>query len=379
MKILLTGGGTGGHFYPIIAVAEELNTIAKENRLIKPILYYMSTDAYNETLLYENNIKFIRTNAGKIRKSRSIQNIILNFFDLFKTALGVIGAIWRIFVIYPDVIFGKGAYASFPALFAGKILRIPVVIHESDSSPGKVNSWAGKFARRIAISYPEAINFFPKEKTAYTGNPVRKEVQQALSVGAAEFFGFNKDIPTIFVIGGSQGSKFINEVIIRILPELVKKYQVIHHTGVNNIKIVEESRDVVLTEKELKKRYKPIAYLNVLTLRMAAGLADIIISRAGSTIFEIALWAKPSIIIPIPEPTSHDQKNNAYSYARSGACSVIEEKNLVGGVLLSEIERILGNPEEKQKMINSARAFARKDSAALIANEIMSIAMEHEK
>jgi len=379
MKILLTGGGTGGHFYPIIAVAEELNTIAKENRLIKPILYYMSTDAYNETLLYENNIKFIRTNAGKIRKSRSIQNIILNFFDLFKTALGVIGAIWRIFVIYPDVIFGKGAYASFPALFAGKILRIPVVIHESDSSQGKVNSWAGKFARRIAISYPEAINFFPKEKTAYTGNPVRKEVQQALSVGAAEFFGFNKDIPTIFVIGGSQGSKFINEVIIRILPELVKKYQVIHHTGVNNIKIVEESRDVVLTEKELKKRYKPIAYLNVLTLRMAAGLADIIISRAGSTIFEIALWAKPSIIIPIPEPTSHDQKNNAYSYARSGACSVIEEKNLVGGVLLSEIERILGNPEEKQKMINSARAFARKDSAALIANEIMSIAMEHEK
>src|SRR3989344_5361962 len=340
MKILLTGGGTGGHFYPIIAVAEELKTIAKENRLIKPILYYMSTDAYNETLLYENNIKFIRTNAGKIRKSRSIQNIILNFFDLFRTAL---------------------------------------VIHESDSSPGKVNSWAGKFARRIAISYPEAINFFPKEKTAYTGNPVRKEVQQALSVGAAEFFGFNKDIPTIFVIGGSQGSKFINEVIIRILPELVKKYQVIHHTGVNNIKIVEESRDVVLTEKELKKRYKPIAYLNVLTLRMAAGLADIIISRAGSTIFEIALWAKPSIIIPIPEPTSHDQKNNAYSYTRSGACSVIEEKNLVGGVLLSEIERILGNPEEKQKMINSARAFARKDSAALIANEIMSIAMEHEK
>ncbi len=377
MKILLTGGGTGGHFYPIIAIAEELNQIAIDNRLVQPKLYFMSTDPYDENLLYENNITFIRTSAGKVRKSPSVKNFIFNFFDLFSTFVGVLGATWRVFVIYPDVIFGKGGYASFPALFAGRILRIPVVIHESDSTPGKVNAWAGKFARRIAISYPEAIKYFPKEKTAYTGNPVRKEIQEALSTGAHEFFGFNKDIPTIFVYGGSQGSRFINETILRSLPELVKKYQIVHQTGVKNLKIVEESRDVILPNGEWKGRYKTLAYLNVLNLRMAAGVSDLVISRAGSTIFEIALWDKPSIIIPIPEPTSHDQRSNAYSYARSGAATVIEEKNLVGGVLLAEIQRILGDPNEKQKMIDSAKTFARKDSARLIANEITSIGMEH--
>lgn len=137
MKILFTGGGTGGHFYPIIAIIEELNEIVKENHLIRPEIYYMSTEPYNEGLLFENNITFVKVTAGKIRRQISAQNIILNFIDLFKIFFGSVGALWRIFLIYPDVIFGKGAYASFPALFAARILRIPVVIHESDSTPGQ--------------------------------------------------------------------------------------------------------------------------------------------------------------------------------------------------------------------------------------------------
>lgn len=379
MKILLTGGGSGGHFYPIIAVAQELNKIAKENRLLAPKLYYMSTEPYNEALLFENNISFEKVSAGKIRKGLSPQNIILNFFDLWKTGMGVLRAVWRMFVIYPDVVFGKGGYASFPALFAARLLLIPVVIHESDSSPGKVNAWAGKFARRIAVSYPQAVDYFKKDKTAYTGNPIRKEIEETMPEGAHEFFGFTKDLPTIFIIGGSQGSRFINEIIMRTLPSLVRKYQIIHHTGKNNIKVIEETRDVILRDDPNKDRYKPIGYLNVLELRMASGAADLIISRAGSTIFEIASWAKPSIIIPIPEPTSHDQRKNAYSYARSGGAVVIEEKNMAEGVLLAEIERILTIPGEKERMSASAGAFARKDSARLIAQEVIEIAFEHEK
>ncbi len=128
-----------------------------------------------------------------------------------------------------------------------------------------------------------------------------------------------------------------------------------------------------------KERYKAFDYLNVLHLRAAYGVANIIISRAGSTIFEIACAGKPSIIIPIPEPTSHDQRKNAYAYARSGAAEVIEEKNLAPGVLVSEIDRILENPDEVEKMGKAAHDFARKDSAQLIADEITQIALSHEK
>ncbi len=379
MKILLTGGVTGGHFYPIIAVAEQLNILAKENRLLKPELYFMSTDPYNEGLLFEHSLTFEKVTSGKIRRSKSIPNYILNFFDLWKIAFGSIVAIWRLFVIYPDVVFGKGGYASFPALFAARLLRIPVVIHESDSSPGKVNAWAGKFARRIAISYPEAIKYFPKEKTAYTGNPVRKEIQDVLETNGHEIMKLDSNTPTLLVLGGSQGARFINNAVMDSLHDLVSKYQVIHQTGKNNIEIMKETAKVVLLDSQFKDRYKPVDYLKVLDLRAAAGASDIIVSRAGSTIFEIALWGKPSIIIPIPEETAHDQRGNAYSYARSGAASVIEEKNLTRGVFLAEIERILTYPGLKEKMQSSAKTFSRSDSAELIAGEIISIALEHEK
>lgn len=379
MKILLTGGGTGGHFYPLIAVAEELNETAKENRLLKPELYFMSTDPYNETLLYENNIKFIPVNAGKIRRGFSPENIVLNFIDLFKTFFGVWGAIWKMFLLYPDVVFGKGGYAAFPALFAARLLFIPVVIHESDNKPGRVNKWAGRFARKVGVAYPEAAQYFKAEKVAYTGLPIRKETLDPLSADSHEFFGFDPNIKTVLILGGSIGSKFINEAIMDSLPELVKKYQVIHQVGNNNASVITETSNVVLQSSQHKNRYKLFPYLNVVTLRRASGVADIIISRAGSTIFEIASWGKPSIIVPIPEPTSHDQRMNAYAYARSGSAVVIEERNMAPGLLLSEIERVLDNPSEITKMTESAKAFARRDSAEIIAKEIISIGLEHEK
>jgi UDP-N-acetylglucosamine--N-acetylmuramyl-(pentapeptide) pyrophosphoryl-undecaprenol N-acetylglucosamine transferase len=379
MKILLTGGGSGGHFYPLIAVAEELNEIAKENRLLRPELFYLSTEPYNEGLLFENNIEFRQIDAGKIRRQLSPANIFLNFLDLFKIFFGVLESLWIVFSIYPDVVFAKGGYASFPAMFAARILRIPVIIHESDNAPGKVNKWAGRFATRIALSYPEAAQYFPPGKTAYTGNPIRKEVAEVLDAGAYEYLKLEPGIPTLLILGGSQGAQHINETIMDILPQLVEKYQVIHQIGKRHFKVITETRDVVLQGNPHKARYKPMEYLNVLELRMSAAISNLIISRAGSTIFEIAVWGKPSIIIPIPEPTSHDQRGNAYAYARSGSAEVIEEKNLTPHVLFAEIDRLLQNPAELEKMSLSAASFARKDSAKLIAQEIVSIALEHEK
>ncbi len=374
MKILLAGGGTGGHFYPIIAVAESLKKIVKAERFIDAQIYYMAPSPYDERLLFENGIVFRRSYAGKIRRYFSFKNI----FDYFKTGIGVVKAVVAVWSIYPDVVFGKGGYASFPPLLAARLLRIPVVIHESDSKPGKVNEWAGKFAKRIAVSYESAAEYFPKDKVAHTGNPVRPEIMDPITTEPWKFFGLEASSPVIFVLGGSQGSQKINESIIDILPELVENYSVIHQTGKTNYDAVVSTVAVVLKDNPFRNRYKPLSYLNIVALRMAAGASSLVISRGGSSIFEIALWKKPSIIIPISEEVSHDQTSNAFAYAATGACSVIEEVNLTPHVLLAEVRRILENPAISSKMAAATKTFATRDAADKIAREIINIALAHE-
>jgi len=375
MKILFTGGGSGGHFYPIIAVAEELNILIKEHKLIDVHLYYMAPDSYNEGLLYENNIKFVRSPAGKMRRYFSLRN----FFDIFKTAWGTLRALWTLFNIYPDVIFSKGGYPSFPPLFAARILRIPVVIHESDTVPGRANIWAGKFAKRIAVSYPEAAKFFKKEKVAYTGNPIRKEILETLPTGAQSFLELEDNVPVITVLGGSQGSQLINEMLVEALPKLIDSYQIIHQTGKMHLQEMKNIASVVLEKSDFKNRYKPFDYLNNLSLRMIAGTSALIVSRAGSTIFEIAQWNIPSILIPITDSNGDHQRKNAYAYARTGAAIVIEERNLNGNILRAEIDRIVKSTEISDTMKKAAGEFAQPQAAEKIAKEILSIALGHEK
>lgn len=375
MKILFTGGGSGGHFYPIIAVAEEVNRIIKEEKLLSAQLFFMSDTPYDSEALFENNVKFVRSGAGKMRKYFSF----LNFFDVFKTLIGIISALFKVYNIYPDVIFSKGAYASFPVLVAAKIFKIPVIIHESDSVPGRVNQWSGKFARRIALSYSEAGKFFDSKKTAFTGNPIRKEILIPITSGAYEYLKLETGVPVILILGGSLGAKIINDTIISALPSLVENYQIIHQVGKNNIKEVLGVADLVLSGNPKKNRYKPFDYLNNLAMSMSVGVSSIIISRAGSAIFEIASWGLPSIIIPITNSVSNHQRNNAYSYARSGASIVIEESNLNANILISEINRIMKNKTEMDKMKKSAKEFAKVNAAEKIAREIIYLAIKHEK
>ena len=165
MKIVLTGGGTAGHFYPLVAIAEELNRISEEQKLIRPELFYLSPDVYDKKALFENNISFKRVFSGKLRRYASVLNVI----DAFIFVFGVGQALTKLFNIYPDVVVSKGGYASMPVVVAAYVLRIPIVIHESDSVPGRANVWSAKFAERIAVSWNEAVSFFPKEKTQVTG------------------------------------------------------------------------------------------------------------------------------------------------------------------------------------------------------------------
>jgi UDP-N-acetylglucosamine--N-acetylmuramyl-(pentapeptide) pyrophosphoryl-undecaprenol N-acetylglucosamine transferase len=265
-----------------------------------------------------------------------------------------------------------------PATVAARILRIPLLIHESDSAPGRANLWAGKFAARIALSWPEAAQFFSKEKTAVTGQPVRKEIVMPAKHGAREYLGITEDIPVIYICGGSQGAQIFNDAIVDILPQLIQKYQIIHQTGRRNFAAVSSRAKIVLENNPNAARYRPFDYLNDIALKMVAGVTTLVISRAGSTIFEIAAWGLPSIIIPIALSHNDHQKENAFNYARTGSALVIEEENMTSHVLLYEIERIFSRPEELKKMGESARAFFKPDAARQIAEEILRIALSHE-
>jgi UDP-N-acetylglucosamine--N-acetylmuramyl-(pentapeptide) pyrophosphoryl-undecaprenol N-acetylglucosamine transferase len=375
MKIVFAGGGSGGHFYPIIAVSEALQDIVKERKLLEPRMYFISTTPFDERELFEHGIEFRKITAGKVRRYFSI----LNFVDLFKTALGIVEAVRLMYAIYPDVVFSKGGYASFPTVFAARLLRIPVVIHESDASPGRVNQWTGKFARKIAVSYPEAAEFFPKEKVALLGNPVRKNIKTPAYEGSREFLNLEANAPVILILGGSLGADRINGTILEALPRLVERYEIIHQTGEKLYKEVTGTANIILEGNPKQSRYKSFNYLNTVSLRMAAGAATLAISRAGSgSIFELAAWGLPAILIPIPEEISHDQRKNAFAYAREGGAVILEQNNLTPNVLASEIDRLVDHPELREKMKEGAKRFARLDASEKIAEALLAIVLEHE-
>ncbi|HVW82714.1 MAG TPA: UDP-N-acetylglucosamine--N-acetylmuramyl-(pentapeptide) pyrophosphoryl-undecaprenol N-acetylglucosamine transferase [Candidatus Paceibacterota bacterium] len=378
MTIAFAGGGTGGHFYPNIAIAESIQDLVRKERLIAPRLYYLAPSEFDPQALYENEIQFIRIPAGKLRRYKSFAN----YTDALLTFWGVITAVLALFRIYPDVVVSKGGYASVPVAIAARILAIPLIIHESDAKPGRANLLAAKWAKSIAVSYASAEKFFPAKvrgKIARTGIPVRRELAHLETEGAKQYLQLDESVPTVLVLGGSSGSERINETLIAALPALVGEANLIHQCGKAHLRQVELVAKVALQGAPHAARYHPADYLDALTLRRAAGAADLVVSRAGATaIAEIARWGKPAILIPIPESVSHDQRANAYAYAELGAAIVLEEGNLTPHLLVSEIKRILGDRDLAAKMAAAGKSFVDADAAAIIAKEAVDIALSHE-
>lgn len=378
MKIVLTGGGTGGHFYPLIAVAEFIEDIVQEKRLIEPQLYYIGPKPFDPAALLEHDIEYRSSPAGKLRQYSSPLNII----DGFKTFFGVIQSLLQLFSIFPDVIFSTGGYAAFPTLYAARILRIPVIIYDADATPGKVSLWSAKFARWIGIAHPTAAAMFPEKyraKTALLGHPIRKEIQTTAAEGGHEFLKLDPSVPTLFIMGGSQGARAINEVILDALPELLTRYNVVHQTGSANLQEVRGIASVSTKDSPYERRYVTFGLLNTLAMRMTAGITSLIIARAGSgTIFEIAAWKIPSILVPLPIDISHDQTENAFSYARIGGAVVMEQHNLTPHLLIAEVDRIMQNAELRAHMSEAAGSYARPDAAQKIAQILIETALEHE-
>jgi len=374
VRILFTAGGTGGHVFPIIAVIRELKRIAEEERILDLELFYMGPEDFGQEQLRAEEVLSVPIMAGKIRHYASFKN----FTDFFKTIGGIFQAIWNIFLITPDVVFSKGGYGAFPAVIAAVALRIPLIIHESDAVPGKVNRFAGHFAKRIGVAFAGAASFFPEKKVALVGIPIRKRILGGNRDVAGENLQIFSDLPVIGIIGGSQGATRLNDAALGVLKELTEHYEILHQTGPKNFQDVTQEASVIL-EFGHTERYHAFEFLDEAGLRDFYVASDLIISRSGaSSIFEIAAWDKPSILIPIQNSAQDHQRKNAYEYAAADACIVIEEPNLSPHVLFAEIKKVLDNPELLQKMRTAAQKFSRIDAAELIAREILKMGL-HQK
>ena len=224
MRIVLTGGGTGGHLTPLVAVADKLKLKLGPEA---DILYVGSGAKLEKQIMAQEGIPAKFVVSGKMRRYFSFQN----FVDFFKVPIGIIQSLWILLRFMPDVIFSKGGYVAVPIVLAAWIYRIPIMIHESDSAPGMANQFLSKFANRIALAYPSAEQYFPKEKVALTGNPVRFQVTEGDPIILRKELGFTEARKTLLVLGGSQGSQVINQAIVKILPKLLQHFQVIHQTG----------------------------------------------------------------------------------------------------------------------------------------------------
>ncbi len=378
MTIAFTGGVTGGHFYPIIAIAEALRDLVRERHLVEPKLYFLAPTPFDEKALFENGIAYLYTPAGKVRRYASLWNVT----GFVATIFGTISALFILFRLYPDVVVSKGGYGSVPTALAARLLRIPLIIHESDAKPGRANLLAAPWAAKIAISFEGAAAYFPEKvrsRIARTGIPIRKALMRVEQEGARQYLGLEKDVPTILILGGSQGAEKINETVLSSLPDLVSFANIIHQTGPAHFKNVEAVGKVALAGSPHASRYHPVNYLSEISLQRSAGVADLIVSRAGAgSIAEIGLWKKPALLIPIPESVSHDQRTNAYAYARTGAAIVLEEENLTPHLLISEARRIMQDPELRRRMSAGAAGFTDPDAARLIAQETLAIALSHE-
>lgn len=369
MRILFTGGGTGGHLFPIVAVIREIKDLADEKRMLDMQFFYIGPETEGDDVLEKEGVIVSYIFAGKIRRYFSMKNVL----DAVKIVVGVAQALWKVFVLMPDVVFSKGGYASFPVLFACRLYRLPVIVHESDVVPGRVNRWAARFAKRIAVSFEKTAAEFPKGKVAVTGYPIRKRLFGGSLGEAREEFGVFSGRPVVLVLGGSQGSQTLNNIVLGILKDLVSRYEIIHQAGTNNYEDVFGQAKVILGARIEEYHVYPL--LDEGRLRDAYLLADVVISRAGGTIFEIAAWGKPAILVPLKNSAQNHQRENAYEYARAGAAAVIEEDNLTPRLLLHEIDKMAADKERMKRMGEAAQRFARIDGTKVIAEEMLQLGL----
>ena len=353
IKIVFAGGGTGGHIYPGLAVADELKKIAEKNNLKIKIYWFGNSSGMDRTLVEKSGSadRFCAIPSGKLRRYFSIKN----FFDVFKIIAGIAVSFFRLLFIRPAVVFSKGGFVSVPPCFAARILRIPVFTHECDFTPGLATKINSRFASKILVSYPETVKFLPKNKQSIavvTGNPVRPVFYEADAQKGRKFLfeGKHTDLkkPVLLVLGGSLGAHQLNELVVENLAWLTEHFNVVHQCGSKDASFVPSQTD----------SYFPYPFIYEQMPDVIA-CADVILSRAGAnTVWESAVEKKPSVLIPLcGNGTRGDQVDNANFFKERGAAFVLTGNEAVFENLRNCLEKLLDKKERdlmSQKMAELA-------------------------
>lgn len=347
-KIVLTGGGTAGHVTPNIALIKGLKERGYE------IKYIGSYDGIEKKLIEEIGINYEGISSGKFRRYLSAKNLT----DPFRVIKGYSEAKKIIKNYNPDILFSKGGFVSVPVVLAAKKYKVPIIIHESDMTPGLANKISIPAAATVCHNFPETANHLPKGKSLLTGSPIREELRQGQKSAGLKMCGFTPDKPVIMVIGGSLGAVAVNEAVRGSLNELLEKFQIVHLCGKGKMD----------SSLENIKGYKQYEYIKA-ELKDLFAMADIVISRAGANaICEIAALKKPSLLIPLSAKASRgDQILNAASFKKQGFSEVIEEEELTKELLIKTVNDIYKN---RTNYITAMENTNGTDAVSIILNLI---------
>ena len=344
-KIVMTGGGTAGHVTPNIAMMPALKEAGYE------ITYIGSYNGMERELIEAQKIPYIGISSGKLRRYFDWKN----FTDPFKVLKGYGQAVSTLKKLKPDVVFSKGGFVSVPVVLAAKHCHIPAIIHESDITPGLANRIAIRGAKKVCCNFPETMKYLPEDKAVLTGSPIRRELFSGDPEAARKLCRFpDHNKPVLLIIGGSSGSKAINEAVRKILPELLEEFYIIHLCGKGNL------------DNQLNGLigYAQFEYASTELTDMFA-LADMAVSRAGAnSICELLALRKPNILIPLSAAASRgDQILNAKSFAKQGFSYVLEEENVRDQSLLTAIHEVYQN---RDKYKNAMSESGQMDSIGAI-------------
>lgn len=365
-RILLVGGGTGGHVYPLIAVAKALQAQAPGIDL-----RLMGDGPIFKRAAKENGLRYFSITAPKLRRYASAGNIL----DVFKVPVALVQSLWHLFWFMPDVVFAKGGYTcAFPTLVA-RLYGIPVYLHESDSVPGMANRMLAKRSRLVFTAFASADEQFKQmgRPTMLVGNPFRTEVCCVDRAAAHQALQLDPAKKTILVIGGSQGAQQLNELVLNGLVQLVQRgYNVIHQTGEKNFEGVKKAVEQYIAEgqTQISTQYRVYPYFDQAQIATAYGAADVAVTRASAGVLtELSYAGKPMIVVPLPGSANDHQLYNAAELARFGAV-VMDGANVSVQVLLAQLEKLL-DPAAYPGLAQRIKEFAKPGAAAAIATTLL--------